>query len=287
MMTHRFLFSMALLAAAVLVLVQTADSRSTFAPAGNTGAPGDQTCATAGCHSGGVVEALNTNVTLTANGIALDASFRYRPDSVYAMMLEIDQPSARGGFSLLTLDDANAMAGAPSNTDGNSEVTTVGSKQYVGHTNTLGVSSWAWDWTAPNAGTGDVSFYASVLVANNNGNNAGDTLHPQEVKIEEDTTGSTTPVGIARRPAELPLTVLGTVVRDESVRVSFQAETPGVYTIEVIDPTGRVIGRPVRDFFHGGTKTLDLPLASASPGVHHLYFHADHGRTIRKFVVTR
>jgi len=50
-------------------------------------------------------------------------------------------------------------------------------------------NSWTMDWTAPESGTGAVTFYASVNASNNNGTTAGDMIYLTSVTIPESNIG--------------------------------------------------------------------------------------------------
>ena len=148
---------------------------------GRTGAPGDNsTCGS--CHNSSPLAPLNENISLTINGDPLTASFEYDNLTTYAMRLSIDNPaSSRGGFSLTVLDENNEMAGALSTIDGNAQLYTLSNRTYLAH-NSNAATAWDFTW-APNGVNGEVTFYASVNDANNNGQISGDIIRPYVLKI--------------------------------------------------------------------------------------------------------
>lgn len=88
----------------------------------------------------------------------------------------------RWGFELVALDDSNNQAGTITITDTtNTQSSVTGGKTYVKHTSTgtypgtPNSGTWSFDWT-PNAGYGDVTFYAAGNAANNNGSTSGDLI---------------------------------------------------------------------------------------------------------------
>ena len=148
---------------------------------GRTGAPGDNsTCGS--CHNSSPLAPLNENVSITINGDPLTASFEYDNLTTYAMRLSIDNPaSSRGGFSLTVLDENDEMAGALSTIDGNAQLYTLSNRTYLAH-NSNAATAWDFTW-APNGVNGEVTFYASVNDANNNGQISGDIIRPYVLKI--------------------------------------------------------------------------------------------------------
>ena len=148
---------------------------------GRTGAPGDNsTCGS--CHNSSPLAPLNENISVTINGDPLTASFEYDNLTTYAMRLSIDNPaSSRGGFSLTVLDENNEMAGALSTIDGNAQLYTLSNRTYLAH-NSNAATAWDFTW-APNGVNGEVTFYASVNDANNNGQISGDIIRPYVLKI--------------------------------------------------------------------------------------------------------
>lgn len=150
------------------------------APLGNTGAPGEGTCA-GSCHGGsasfgGDVQFLGLNdLPSTSN-----------------LVPEIDITSSAGspvlaGYSVVALDDNNNQAGSWAFTNGSS-----GGRDYWGHQPALsfGGNSSVSDfneWFPPNYST-DVTFYVCAVLANGNGNNNGD-----EVVCNQETITVTAP----------------------------------------------------------------------------------------------
>jgi hypothetical protein len=165
-------------------------------PAGRTGAPGEGTCAS--CHSGGLNDGVGT---LTIGGVPTS----YTPGQKYALTVSLARSGkSRWGFELTSLyTTGNAYAGtieAPSN---RTILQTRTSKVYISHTTTLGADgtfagtsngpvTWTFDWTAPAAGGGSVTFYAVGVACNNDGNDgSGDLVYTTNTASAE---GSPTPV---------------------------------------------------------------------------------------------
>jgi hypothetical protein len=162
------------LAAAALVvgLNFRASTSSSQPPAGYTGAPGESTCATSGCHSGN----LNTgpgSVTL------INPPANYIPGQIYPIQIQVDDATkSKFGFELVALNSSNNQAGtiSLSNTV-NTAVQTNNLKSYASHKNASLNNIWTFNWHAPANNIGAVRFFFSGNAANGDGNTTGDNIY--------------------------------------------------------------------------------------------------------------
>lgn len=161
-------------------------------PTGRTGAPGESTCAAAGCHSGPPQATTLANLGILSN--PPQAFTEYNPGQVYNLFFNIsglNNPNAatqKRGFSITCVDSSASATGAGTFGVTNASLTTLlsaGSKQYLGHNTADATGSFGFTWTAPAAGTGTVSFYTIVNASNNNGNTLGDAVYTQVYHIQE------------------------------------------------------------------------------------------------------
>ena len=152
---------------------------------GNTNAPGEFTCGRAPCH----------NVPINVGDAEMSITFgedetAYFPDSIFLLKVKITNPmTSRNGFQILALDENLQNAGTwqliePDKMkiiDGFSDPT----KKYVTH-QVAGnqQEEWALNWKAPAGDVGKVTFYASVLSANDNGENTGDEVYNTNIEID-------------------------------------------------------------------------------------------------------
>ena len=163
-------------------------------PAQRTGAPGETTCQTSGCHSGG-----NYKGSVTLSGV---------PDSVetgatYTLkLLTQSSGTVRNGFQMTCLTSSRAACGTFSNISGTS-ITTASLRQYIRQSNFkrfAGDSAvWTMKWTAPAVRNDSSFFYFSSLLANGNGNDSGDNCLAGKKKIyfKSKTTAANEPVETA------------------------------------------------------------------------------------------
>ena len=162
--------------------VFVAGSSSAFAfsflapPDEKTGAPNEGTCAD--CHVG---NALNTS----GGSLMLTIPETYIPGEVYSIIVDISRTGqSKWGFEMTALDADGARAGSFAADDAaNTQLTETSGKQYIQHTTagtaagTNDAHSWEFEWTAPDADIGPITFYAAGNAANNNSATTGDYIY--------------------------------------------------------------------------------------------------------------
>lgn len=162
-------------------------SYNSGSPGGRTGSPTDgSTCGVAGCH--GVQGAETTEMistTIPAQG--------YEPGMGYEISVSpYKEGITKFGFEMVAEDDNGDKVGTFTD---NTEVTAWINDQRVTHKSTStsatdGTRTWTVNWTAPAAGTGQVTFYAASLAANGNGNNSGDSVLVDSYTVQEQSTAN-------------------------------------------------------------------------------------------------
>ncbi len=154
-------------------------------PNGKTGAPGEGTCRD--CHSS---YALNSGPgNLSIQGIP----DLYYPGDVYTLTVSLSQMGpSRWGFELAAKTESNSQGG----------IIAVTQSQYTQISNGNGITylkhrsagtfngqpnsaTWEFDWTAPDAASGPITFYAAGNAANGNFMTSGDYIYTtQQVSAE-------------------------------------------------------------------------------------------------------
>ena len=171
---------------------------------GYSNAPGDGNCTA--CHTSSLITSNNTNL----NNIRLKGNFTgngYIPDSTYSMELTFKQTGkVKYGFQITCLDKTGSPAGTFTNTSTRtSKVTKLynsKTREYIQQT-TLGTSTvgtdstrWVFNWKAPSANIGNLTFYMVVMAANNNGtDDNGDIVYAKTMVL---TPSSLLPSALAK-----------------------------------------------------------------------------------------
>lgn len=195
-------------------------------PDEKTGAPNEGTCADAGCHA---ANALNTS----GGSLMLTIPETYEPNEVYTIIVNLSRAGqSKWGFEMTALDADGARAGTFVADDAaNTQLTETNSKQYIQHTTagtavgTNDAHSWEFEWTAPDADIGPVTFYAAGNAANGDFTPAGDYIYTTQAE-------STPPVPVV---AGVALEIVGDMV------LSTMDAVVGVgYTLKVTN-TGNMV----------------------------------------------
>ncbi len=183
----RFKLSLiALLLAAFVIFGFDASRVSAFSggpPNGHTGAPGELTCATSGCHLSFPVNSGSGALTLTG----LPAN--YSPNQEIELTVTLNQADrALYGFQLTAIDDAGKKAGEliitnSTRTQKSSATINDNLREYISHTfdgtspNGANRNGWTFKWKAPAQSAGQVTFYVAGNAANGNGTPEGDFIY--------------------------------------------------------------------------------------------------------------
>ncbi len=165
----------------VLLLLFAVGTGNAFAlssdpPDGLTGAPTEGNCTQ--CHVGNTLNAAGGALMLTIPET-------YEPNEVYTIVVNLSRAGqSRWGFEMTALDADGARAGTfATDTAGNTQLSEANSKQYIQHTTdgtaagTNDAHSWEFQWTAPDADIGPITFYAAGNAANNADGSIGDYIY--------------------------------------------------------------------------------------------------------------
>ena len=136
------------------LLAPNAISNPTGAPAGNTGSPSDATTCAESCHGGSAV----TQAGLITSNIPTAG---YTPGSTYTITASITG-SGNKGFQVSPQNTAGTLLGSLIAGTG-SQI--VGIK-YITHSSAKSstAATWTFQWIAPAAGTGSVTFYGAFAI---------------------------------------------------------------------------------------------------------------------------
>ena len=151
--------------------------------AGKTNAPGEQSCVNS-CHDSYSLNSGPGSISISASGMT---GFEYTPGQTYAMTVTVSQNGINlFGVGVEALKSSGANAGTLTVTDAAStriKTATVGGNSRTNIVHTLNGGATAnskafnFSWTAPAAGTGNVTFYFSGVAANGNDDNNLDYVY--------------------------------------------------------------------------------------------------------------
>lgn len=168
-------------AALYFLFTSSSNGRATAANAGNTGAPGEsQLCGN--CHNGGAFGPVTVSIQVFQAGTTTPAP-GYFPGQNYDVRVTVQNNSGNpGGYGFqltcLTSTGNNPLAGyfnLASNVK--QKLVTTGAfngRTYVEHNGVLPNNQFNFSWTAPTAGTGNVTFYSAGNAVNGTGSTGGD-----------------------------------------------------------------------------------------------------------------
>lgn len=169
-----------------IFIMAFAERSSSGAPASHTGAPGEKTCATSGCHDDNQPNSGSAKLTIDiASGTT-----KYVTGETYPIKIHISDPHVnRFGFQIVALaDDSKENAGKfiitdPERTQFMKNEFDLLDRKYVTYTFngtdavSAGEGEWIINWTAPATATGKITFYVGAVSANDDETDKGDIVY--------------------------------------------------------------------------------------------------------------
>ena len=202
------------------------------APAGRTGAPGEQNCTA--CHSGSVQadNGFNSVTIEDGNGVVTD----YTPGATYTVTVTMNTINVKNGFEITAFSPSNTMAGTFTVTDATNTklLTGANSKKYITHkTAGTALTSWSFAWTAPATNVGTVTFYLATNETNANGGSGGDVIRLTQFPI-----GSTASVNKNSDKYEVNV---GFNPATNGLQVVMESTITGEASINIVDLNGKSV----------------------------------------------
>lgn len=170
---------------------QASNASSSGSPGGRSNSPGDGSSSCIACHSGAALNAGSATAIIGSTGFPVGG---YVPGQTYTITAGISgTSSSKIGFEATAEKDAdNSKVGTYIITDASRTKSLTNSVTHIslGTVALSGANAWSFDWTAPSAGTGDVTFYAAFNVTNSNFSTSGDSIYTASFSVAEDLTVS-------------------------------------------------------------------------------------------------
>ena len=209
-------------------------SKLTGAPGAyaNDPASGNATCTS--CHfvAGGAV--INNSIANITTNIPASG---YVPGTTYTITANVVYASkTRFGFEVTPQNSAGAQKGNIIITDATN--TKIVNTKYVTHTASgnsgSGSRSWSFNWTAPVAGSGAVTFYGAFVVGNNNNSDSGDLTYKTTTSVSES-------VSTGVNEVQANTNVLTVINLKNALQISYNAQSAATATVELYNLNGTLV----------------------------------------------
>lgn len=250
------------------------------APAGRTGNPGEfggATCSLTGCHVGGPAQS-NEEATITSD----IPGTGYVPGETYTITVTMTKTGGtKFGFQVSPQDNSGGLLGTLSNPSSGTQL--VGGSKYATHNasgNTgTGMKTWTFDWTAPSAGTGDVTFWGAYNFANGNNSVTGDVIVNNSVVFSEGTSSIT-----ELNSSKAGFSVYPNPVSNE-MSVAFSLTEPTDIAVELFSIDGKLVSQLAKEQLLTGDHNFTYDLSLVSSGVYFVRINDGEQDYYRKVMV--
>ena len=260
-MKFRIIYTFFTLILFSLIFMASKDGRAFDQGWGNTGAPGDETLGNnprtcQSCHN--TSSAIQVTIDIDVMDDTGTPISEYVPETVYDVKVTLNssgnETPVAYGFQALCLkaslnvpgDDAAAF----SNPAGNVRIATAsntGNRQYAEHKGPSSSNEFEFQWTAPEAGTGKVSFYTCGNGVNGNNSTNGDNAACTTLVLDENT------VSTQNLSADIQFTVFPNPIKDV-LHIQFDSSVSGNFEMNIYNKLGQLYE----------TKNLDLIIGESA-----------------------
>ncbi len=244
--------------------------RATQFDAANTGAPGDNALTCGTCHNGG---SFGTSIEISLIDSDGNTVSDYIAGQTYTVTATINTTSNPNGYGLQMvglIDNGNTNAGTLANQSINAQLADLNSRTYLEQAGLSAQNQFSAEWTAPNTGSGSVTFYAAGHAANGNGQSGGDDSAQTSTSFSENIVESTiefNTVSIEINPN--PIRDITNIKFDEIVEGQ----------MSIYNSTGQVMLS--NSVF---AETVSIDMTEYSTGVYYLTIETDKGITTRQLI---
>jgi hypothetical protein len=251
-------------------------SSTSGAPAGTCGAPADGGATCKNCHSGPAAIPLSGMI---ASNVPPSG---YIPGTTYTVTATINRPGhVKFGFQVSPQNSAGTLLGTLQNIT--SETQIFGGK-YITHTagstNGSGSRTWSFNWIAPAAGTGDVTFYGALNAANSNNLASGDTIFTSTLLVNEATVSAAEIfngiyIDVYPNPAK------------EKIFISLDMNQQEITGLKIMDVHGNLQKQFSEEAQKNRTSPLSVEINDFASGVYFILIETDRTRFAEKIVVIK
>lgn len=226
------------------------------------------------CHSGG---SFGTDVSLLLVDANNDTVGEYIPANSYTLKVSIAASGAEGyGFQTVPLTSGNIGAGTFGTPAAGTQITSIGPAAYFEHSSRSGAGNFEIEWTAPEAGTGAVTFYAAGNAVNANFGPSGDNADTTSMIIAESLSS-----GLRDQIAQtLQLEVFPSPAQHE-IMTKWSTEVKAEL-ISINDLTGKTYY--TEDIKPKSAPALNIPVFELPSGIYFVRLLTSEGFQSQKFV---
>lgn len=251
--------------------IPQANSHSIQSPTGRTGSPADgATCSGAGCHSGATDQFAAGLITSTIPVTG------YVPGATYTITGTIIRPGhTKFGFEISPQNSVGTKLGSIAITSSQTQI--VGLK-YITHTSSgtsgSGSKSWSFNWTAPAAGTGVVTFYGAFNATNSDGTGSGDSIFTSKLTVAENISSGLS----ALSEISKNITTYPNPVTDQ-LHITNALNSLGEIQFSIIDINGRLVKSVAN-----ATVNSTIDVSDLARGNYMLKIDTEKGAVIKKII---
>jgi hypothetical protein len=252
------------------------NKKNSAGKAGFTGSPGEGTCSAAvgGCHSGGS----STASSVTISSTPAFANNEYVPGATYTMEVTVSAAGfTKFGFGCEVLTATNTNAGIMQNQGIGTKFLTApngrkNATQTTTQTGSTGFFTFSFEWVAPAAGVGNITFYYAGNAVNGTGGTGGDLGMNGSAVINEAST-----VGIKEFSKNIESLTISAFPNpaNEFINITYDLTSSQNVGIEIVNTQGIVIKTIDNGYENSGKQSHFLGLKTITSGVYFLRVKAD------------
>lgn len=239
-MKRKLLLKLLILSFGAFIWMSHSGGRAADKNQGSTGAPGDgNTCSASSCHGNTVTDVDLVITFFTQNFVEVS---EYVGGETYKIRVEVNHvsgalPEAFGFQMVALIDSNNQSTDSFSGPGSNVQIATASStgRQYAEQTEASTSNTFFVEWTAPAAGSGDITFYAAGNGVDNNGSKSGDGGDETTLTITEEGSSSNNEIAEKWELSLFPNPVVA------NINLKGNADFNGSYTATIIDVAGRAV----------------------------------------------
>ncbi len=194
-MKLKFIYTLFIASLGAVLFLSNSNGRASSANWGNTGAPGDQTLSNGeprtcqSCHSTSDMQ-LQMDIEVSSGGNVVE---NYIPGNTYDVTIRLNHtggsmPSGFGFQVVALVDSDESSTESWSNPSANAKIATASNtgRSYVEQNGISDTNTFGMQWTAPEMGSGNITFYACGIGINGNGMTSGDGATINTLSLTED-----------------------------------------------------------------------------------------------------